>query len=203
MGDRVNGHQFVEQVLRRGAAAVVANPKYLQARILSHPAVVKVKTTEQALFDLAKFYRQKFKVPCIGITGTTGKTTTKEILGTLLKEKYVVLKTEGNFNTEIGCPLTLMKLSKGHQVGVLELGAHKKGDITLLTELVAPQHGIVTNIGHGHLRYFKTLQNITDEKAELVKYLPPGGFAILNYDDARVRMMAKKSRAGVVSFGIR
>jgi len=202
VGDHVNGHQFVEEILRRKAAAVVANPKYLVARLLDNPALIEVDDTEAALLKLARHVRSKYKIPFIGVTGSTGKTTTKEILATLLSEKYQVLKSSGNLNTEIGLPLNLLRLNAHHHVAVLELGAHKKGDIRLLAELLTPRYGIVTNVGHSHLQYFKTKQNVADEKAELVKSLPPNGVAILNYDDARVRAMGKKTKAAVISFGI-
>lgn len=213
-GEHTDGHQFVEQAFQNGAAlALIERPNELYFPILDlsekiydiprTPFCLLVPNTLEALQQVAAFWRREFKIPVIGITGSVGKSSTKETLAALLSYRFKVLKNPGNMNNEIGLPLTLLTLNDSHQVAVLEMGFYVPGEIDLLCTIARPQIGIVTNIGTVHAERAGDLDAIALGKSELVQALPPAplGMAVLNFDDHRVRDMAAKTSAKIVTFG--
>jgi UDP-N-acetylmuramoyl-tripeptide--D-alanyl-D-alanine ligase len=155
-----------------------------------------------ALQCLAAWWRTRFSVRVIGITGSVGKTTTKEFVASVLSQRYRVLKSRGSYNNEIGLPLTLLELDSRHEYAVLEMGTYGPGEITLLAQIARPHIGIVTNVGPVHLERMGTVERISQAKSELPQALPPDGLAVLNADDERVRSMADKTSARVFTYGL-
>ena len=154
------------------------------------PICLIVEDALGALQHLAAWWRARFPVRVIGITGSVGKTTTKEIVASVLSQRYRVLKSQGNYNNEIGLPLTLLELDDSHERVVLEMGTYGPGEITLLCQIALPSVGIVTNVGPVHLERMGTIERIAQAKAELPRSLPSAGTAILNADDVWVRSMS-------------
>ncbi|MFN0072101.1 MAG: UDP-N-acetylmuramoyl-tripeptide--D-alanyl-D-alanine ligase [Chloroflexota bacterium] len=203
VGAKHDGHDFVTQAFASGALAVIVS------RIPEDctwgedgPPLLIVPDTLKALQDLAQWWRGQHRADVIGVTGSVGKTTTKEVTAAVLGQRGPVLFTEGNLNTEIGLPLTLLRLRPTHKAVVLEMGMYALGDIRLLAQIAEPRLGIVTNVQSSHLERLGTLERIADAKAELPESLPPSGTAILNADDARVRAMAERTRARTVLYGL-
>jgi UDP-N-acetylmuramoyl-tripeptide--D-alanyl-D-alanine ligase len=182
-GEHKDGHDFLDDALERGAAGLLVRrpPKSLPDSAVAHRAALPVEVT--------------------AVTGSVGKTTTKEIAAFVLGKRYRVLKNEANYNNEIGVPLTLLRLTPRHERAVLEMGMYAPGEIGLLCELARPRVGVVTNVGPVHLERLGSIESIAAAKAELVEALPADGFAVLNGDDARVRAMARKTKARTVLFG--
>jgi UDP-N-acetylmuramoyl-tripeptide--D-alanyl-D-alanine ligase len=216
-GERVDGHDFIESAFQSGASlALVQRTIGEQYRVLDlrsaerwdeHfppelPICLLVENTLEALQQVARFWRRKLKLRVIGITGSVGKSTTKELVAEVLEQRFRTLKNPGNLNNEIGLPISLLRLSEGHQAAVLEMGFYVPGEIALLCDLALPQVGVVTNIGVVHAERAGSQEAIARGKAELVESLPPDGVAILNYDDPWVRDMAKKTSARVFYYGL-
>ncbi|MCL5995931.1 MAG: UDP-N-acetylmuramoyl-tripeptide--D-alanyl-D-alanine ligase [Chloroflexi bacterium] len=229
-GERVDGHDFVSHALGRGAIAVLVHQELDHERYADaiwvdttaptptfefnavsgegepgdRPFIIRVDNTLAALQRLSSFWRAKFgpRLRVVAITGSVGKTTTKELTAQVLGTRYQVLKNEGNQNNEIGVPLTLLKLRPEHEYAVIEMGMYARGEITLFASLARPSIGVITMVAPVHLERLQTLENITLAKAELVKALPEDGVAILNDDDERVRTMAQVTRARVVTYGL-
>ncbi|NPA93624.1 MAG: UDP-N-acetylmuramoyl-tripeptide--D-alanyl-D-alanine ligase [Chloroflexi bacterium] len=219
-GTRHDGHEFVGDAFSRGASvALVSRPvpafPTLDLRVgkfdlaaweaFHTPGCLLVEDTLAALQQTARFWRQKMShVRVIGITGSVGKSTTKELTAQVLSSRYRTLKNRGNLNNEIGLPLTLLRLTEGYQRAVLEMGFYVPGEITFLCELAQPQVGVVTNVGLVHAERAGSQETIARGKAELVEALPPApeGVAVLNYDDPWVRPMAKKTAARVFFYGL-
>jgi UDP-N-acetylmuramoyl-tripeptide--D-alanyl-D-alanine ligase len=198
-GEREDGHDFVRAAFAAGAAgAVVARP----VEAPPDAVVYHVSDPLTALQRLAASWRQRHDVRVIGVTGSVGKTTTKELIAEVLGRRYAVLKSEGNLNTEIGIPLTLLNLRAEHQRAVLELAMYEPGDIALLAHITRPSIGVVTNVGPVHLERVRSFGRIVAAKAELVEALPADGLAVLNGDDARVAAMATRTRARSVIYGL-
>jgi UDP-N-acetylmuramoyl-tripeptide--D-alanyl-D-alanine ligase len=168
----------------------------------AQPVCLIVADALGALQRLAAWWRARFSVRVIGITGSVGKTTTKEFVASVLSQRYQVLKSEGNYNNEIGLPLTLLELRDDHERVVLEMGTYGPGEIALLSRIARPHVGIVTNVGPVHLERMGTIERIVEAKAELPHSLPSDGVAILNADDARVRSMAEVTSASVFLYGL-
>ncbi|MGM0501661.1 MAG: UDP-N-acetylmuramoyl-tripeptide--D-alanyl-D-alanine ligase, partial [Bacillota bacterium] len=162
----------------------------------------KVEDTTRALQDLAAYYLRQFAVSVIAVTGSTGKTTTKDLTAAAVGQKYKTLKTQGNFNNEIGLPLTLLRLDNSYQVVVLEMGMRGLGEIKRLTEIAPPDIAIVTNVGKTHIELLGSVDNIAQAKSELIAGLTKAGTAILNADDQRVKNMAQLTTADVIEYGI-
>lgn len=180
-GEKVDGHQFVEDSIKNGAAAAlwqkdVPNPPL-------HLPVIIVEDTLSALQELARSYRSQLNTRVIGITGSNGKTTTKDITASLLALRYKVQKTEGNFNNHIGLPLTILGLREDTEIAVLEMGMSGKGEIQFLSELACPDVAIITNIGESHLLDLGSREGIADAKLEIIKGLPPQGLVIYHGDE--------------------
>ncbi len=226
-GERTDGHKHVGQALGRGAIATLVEDELDPAIVQSTQAVmmdtrnmgrgaallrpydagvpllIRVDSTEAALQKIATFWRSKFaKLRVIGVTGSIGKTSTKELISQVLSVRYNVLKSEGNLNNGIGVPLTLLRLMPEHEVAVIEMGMDRLGEITSYCQWAKPQVGVVTNVGPVHLEKLGTIDNIALAKSELIEALPAEGVAVLNDDDERVRDMRKVSRARVISCGL-
>jgi UDP-N-acetylmuramoyl-tripeptide--D-alanyl-D-alanine ligase len=214
-GEQVDGHLYVTDALSRGAIAAIVEretsceavldlraPEGAADELGPLPVCLLVRDALAALQQLAAWWRAQFDVRIIGITGSIGKTTTKEYVASVLGQRYAVLKSEGNYNNEIGLPLTLLRLGPEHERVVLEMGTYGPGEITLLTDIAQPQVGVVTNVGHVHLERMGTLERIAEAKSELPRALPADGTAILNADDARVHRMAGVTQAHVFTYGM-
>ncbi|NIQ01230.1 MAG: UDP-N-acetylmuramoyl-tripeptide--D-alanyl-D-alanine ligase, partial [Nitrospinaceae bacterium] len=204
-GDRFDGHDFIDEVAQKKAAGVVVSDKEkLDGSRIKDSGLfaVAVPDTIRALQDLAEYHRNRFDVRVIGVTGTNGKTTTKEIIANVIKMKYPALKTEGNLNNHIGLPLTLLELSRSHKSAVLEMGMSAAGEIRRLAEIAKPRIGVITNISMAHMTHLKTLKDIQAAKGELFRELNQYGTAVVNADDPLVCELARKIRAKVITFGI-
>jgi UDP-N-acetylmuramoyl-tripeptide--D-alanyl-D-alanine ligase len=180
VGERFDGHDFIEASLGSGASGTLTQRECLS---LSGGTVIKVENTLKALADIAAYYRQKFSIPFIGITGSVGKTSTKEMIACVLSRKYRVLKNEGNLNNEIGVPQTIFNLEDFHEAAVLEMGMNGFGEISRLTSIVRPDIAVITNIGLSHIENLGSRQNILKAKMEIFEGLSEKGIAILNGDD--------------------
>ncbi|MFW5985371.1 MAG: UDP-N-acetylmuramoyl-tripeptide--D-alanyl-D-alanine ligase [Halanaerobiaceae bacterium] len=187
IGENFDGHSFVEDALNKGARGVIVDRKLA---LETKKPMIRVSDTTLALQELAHYYRGLFpELKVIGVTGSAGKTTTKDLLASVLKEKYNVLKTEENLNNHYGLPLTLFNLKGQEDFAVLEMGMSARGEIRRLAEIARPDIGIVTNVGSAHLETLKTKENVARAKSELIQELPEDGLAVLNYDDQYVSEM--------------
>jgi UDP-N-acetylmuramoyl-tripeptide--D-alanyl-D-alanine ligase len=202
-GDRFNGHNYIEEAQNKKAAAIILSDR---SGVVSGkgkaPLIIRVKDTLKALQELAQFYRKKIPVKVIGITGTNGKSTTKEMTAAIMETKFKTIKTEGNLNNHIGLPLNLFNLSRGDEIAVLEMGMSATGEIKRLAEIAKPEVGVVTNISEGHLVHLKTLKKIQEAKGELFDSLNENGTAIVNVDDPLVLELAESIKAKVLTYGI-
>ncbi len=208
-GERFDGHEFVEDALDKGAvAAVVSNDGAVDAAsdVASRGAggtLFHVADTVRALQNLSSWYRGRFDLRVVGITGTNGKTTTKDMTAAVLSTAFRTAKTEGNLNNHLGVPLTLLGLRSEHEVAVIEMGMNHPGEIRMLSELVRPDVGVITNVAEGHLESMETLEAVAEAKGELLEALPADGAAVLNADDPRVMAQAARTNARVTTFGLR
>lgn len=188
IGSRFDGHNFIGEALNKGAVGAVICKNIgnlLQKEELNKDKIIiQVKDTLSALQDWSKYYKNKFKTFNICITGSNGKTTTKEIIAHLLSQKFSLLKTSGNYNNEIGIPLTLLQLNELHQILVVEMGTRGLGEIKILTNLVHPDLAVITNIGEAHIGLLGSRDNIFKAKSELLQSLSKDGIAIINRDDS-------------------
>jgi UDP-N-acetylmuramoyl-tripeptide--D-alanyl-D-alanine ligase len=218
-GENVDGHDFVEDAFSHGASFALierdlSTPLPMldlrqgfqaeELKDLSVPFCLRVENSLASLQKIARFWRRKLDLRVIGITGSVGKSTTKELVAEVLSQRFHTLKNPGNLNNEIGLPLTLLRLSHGHERAVLEMGFYVPGEIALLCDIALPQVGVVTNIGTVHAERAGSQEAIARGKAELVQALPPApeGSAILNFDDPRVRQMEEKTQAQVFFYGL-
>jgi len=206
-GDVHDGHDFIEDALDKGALGVLVSDDFVTRGMPSRKKRgiwIAVPDTRKALGDLATFRRRKLDVSVVAITGTNGKTTTKEMVSSVLEGRYSILKTKGNLNNLIGLPLTLLGLNENHEWAVLELGMNRPGEIRRLAQISIPDIGIITNIGHGHLEGVKDIDGVMQAKGELFQEMARGngGFAIVNGDDQRAVRVAKGFTGQVVTFGI-
>src|ERR1700691_2749011 len=201
-GERLDGHDFVEQALENGAVAAVVRKDQLsrypvQARLLA------VADTLVALQTLATAVRKLWGKPLIAVTGSAGKTTTKEAIAHVLSTRFRVLKSEGNFNNHFGLPLMLLKLEPEYDVAVIEMGMSHAGEIRVLAKIAQPEIGVVTNVAPVHLEFFDSLAGIARAKYELVESLPANGVAVLNADDEYVSQFGRDFKGRVVMYGTR
>lgn len=181
-GAKVDGHDFIPAVYEKGALAVLSERRLEEA---VEPYIL-VDSTENAMKKIAKFYRQSLDIKVVGITGSVGKTSTKEMIASVLAQKYNVLKTEGNLNNEIGLPLTIFKIRKEHEVAVLEMGISEFGEMHRLAEMANPDICVITNIGLCHLENLITRDGILKAKTESFEHLTAEGIAVLNGDDDKL-----------------
>jgi UDP-N-acetylmuramoyl-tripeptide--D-alanyl-D-alanine ligase len=219
-GEREDGHDFVAEAFSAGSILALVEHEMpgdfhqidlrgawepgSQLEYSQGPICLIVENSLQAMQQVARFWRRKLKVKVIGVTGSVGKSTTKEVIAEVLSHRYRTLKSPGNLNNEIGLPLTLLKLRENHERAVLEMGFYVPGEINFLCDLAWPQIGVVTNIGTVHAERAGTIEDIARGKAELVEALPeaPEGLAILNFDDPLVKQMANLTTAKVFSYGM-
>ncbi len=201
VGDNFDGHDFIDKAIQNGAAGIIFNRKELY--IPEHITAIAVADTLLALQDLARFHRQRFTIPVVAITGSNGKTTTKDMAAAVLSNQYQVLKTNANYNNEIGLPLTLLQLTKQHEVAIVEMGMRGRGQISQLANIALPTIGIITNVGETHLELLGTIENIAAAKAELLDVIPENGLSILNGDNMYVREMSKQAKSRILLFGLK
>ena len=220
-GEQTDGHNFIGEAFKRGASFAliqrdvddsfrtldlrsVSSAESFLEYDLTIPICLRVENTVAALQKIARYWRRKLDLRVIGITGSVGKSTTKEMATEVLSTRYRTLKSPGNLNNEIGLPLTLLRLSSGYQRAVLEMGFYVPGEIAFLCDIALPQVGVVTNVGTVHAERAGSQEAIARGKAELVQALPPApeGVAILNFDDPWVRRMEEKTKARVFFYGL-
>jgi UDP-N-acetylmuramoyl-tripeptide--D-alanyl-D-alanine ligase len=218
LGERRDGHSFIADAFAQGAIAALAEERaqeqplpasFLDTRTFTlaeplppPPVCLIVEDSLRALQRLAAHWRSKFEVRVIGITGSVGKSSTKELTWAVLSRRYNTLKSPGNLNNEIGLPLTLLQLRPQHHEVVLEMGMYAIGEIAELCAIARPQVGLITNVGPTHLERLGSMERIAQAKVELVEALPADGTAILNIDDPFVRAMADRTGARVVTYGL-
>lgn len=195
-----NGHDFVSHALEKGASGVVISQK------LSLPeksiAIIQVKDTLEALQKLAKEVLREHKIKVVGITGSNGKTTTKEFSSLLLSSTFNVLKSEGNFNNHLGLPLSLLRLNNRHEVAVLEMAMSAPGEIRALTRIAPPDVAVITNVNPVHLQFFKSTEEIAEAKKEILEGIKTGGIAVLNGDDPQIKKIARDWKGKKILFGL-
>lgn len=200
VGDRFDGHAYINAALEGGAAGCLTareRENYLPGKFY-----IKVGSTQHGLRDLAAWYKGQFPIPFIGVTGSVGKTTTKDMIAAVLGTRYKVLKTEGNFNNNIGLPLTLLHLDRSHEICVLEMGMDQLGEIDYLSQIVRPQVGVITNVGDAHIERLGSRENIFKAKCELLPHVQPDGLVVLNGDDEYLSTLRGKTPAPAVFYGL-
>ena len=203
VGEIFDGHYFVDKAIEKGASAVLIHRDDADflPELFPAVAVIKVADTLKALQDLASFQRNRFNIPIVAVTGSNGKTTTKDMIALVLSEKYKVLKTQGNFNNEIGLPLTLLGLEDSHEVAVVEMGMNHLGEIHRLAEIARPNIGVITNIGVSHIQNLGTKENILKAKMEIFDFFTSEDRAILNGDDEFLSKIAEEFPYQVKYYG--
>ncbi len=200
-GERLDGHDFVEAALAAGACAAVVRQD-LVARFAGRGRVMAVPDTLEALQTLGSAVRKVWGKPLIAVTGSVGKTTTKEAIAHLLGVRFRVLKSEGNLNNQFGLPLQLLRLEAEHDLAVVELGMSRAGEIAALARLARPEIGVVTGVAAVHLEFFSSVAEIARAKYELIAELPPKGTAVLNADDEHVIRFGRDFPGTVVTYGL-
>ena len=201
VGERLDGHDFVDDAFAKGAIAAVVSRERV-ARYAAKSQLLAVDDPLRALQQLAEAVRLIWGKPLIGVTGSAGKTTTKEIIAHVLATRHHVLKSHGNLNNHFGLPLQLLKLEPRHDIAVIEMGMSHAGEITALAKLAQPNCGVVTLVAPVHLEFFGSIADIARAKYELIQSLPAGGIAVLNADDAYVSQFGRDFHGTVVSFGL-
>lgn len=197
-GERFNAHQFIPDTIEKGALCVVAHEDLGDT---DYPYIL-VEATGQALLDIAKLYRDSFDVKVVGITGSVGKTSTKEMIASVLAQKYNVHKTQGNFNNECGLPLTIFEMNEEHQVSVLEMGINHFGEMRKLSTVASPDICVITNIGVAHLEFLKTREGIMQEKTQMFQDMKPGGSVVLNGDDPLLSTIGPVKGSDPIFYGL-
>jgi len=198
-GKRFDGHQFIPEVLEKGVRAFITEQ---EGCCPEGAHVILVEDTSKALKDLASYYRRKFDIPIIAVTGSTGKTTTKDMIHSVLSTRFKVLKTEGNYNNEVGLPLTIFNLSPEHQIAVLEMGMSGFGEIKRLVEIAEPCVGVITNIGLSHIEKLGSRENILKAKLEIFSRFRPEYLGILNGDNDLLKSIRGTLPFQVEYFGL-
>jgi len=200
-GERFDGHNFVGEVALKGVAAVVVE-RGRKIGPLPACAVIQVDNTRKAFGQIAARYRQDFSIPLIAVGGSNGKTSTKELIAAVLKQKFSTLWSEASFNNDVGVPASLLRLDKSHQAAVLEVGTNHPGELRPLLQMIQPQLGVITNIGREHLEFFGGLKGVAAEEGTLAEVLPANGKLFLNGDDEWANELANRTRAQVVRVGL-
>ncbi|NOZ07832.1 MAG: UDP-N-acetylmuramoyl-tripeptide--D-alanyl-D-alanine ligase [FCB group bacterium] len=177
-GLHYDGHDFINEADSKGAAVIFSERKLPEL-----PPVIQVNSTREVLYKLAASWRNEFEIPVIGITGSNGKTSTKELLYQVLTPSYNILKTEANFNSTIGLPVSVFRLNAAHDLAIFEMGTNSPGEMEILTSIARPTSGLITNVHPVHLEKFKTVKNVAREKSVLFSSLPQGGKSFVNLDD--------------------
>ena len=205
-GDRFDGHTFVESAIQQGAIAAIvdaASASGSDAPSSETLPLLQVQDTLQTYQAIGRWWRDRFEIPVIAITGSVGKTTTKELIAAVLSTQGQVLKTQANNNNEIGVPKTLLELTAAHDYAVIEMGMRAAGEIALLTQIARPTIAVITNVGTAHIGRLGSEQAIADAKCELLQQLSPTGIAILNHDNLRLMATAAKVWSGkTITYGL-
>lgn len=218
-GEKVDGHDYVGEAFGRGAILALGEREVEDAQFvldlrtsvdkqavsaLDFPLYVRVPDALAALQNIARYWRSKLSLRVIGVTGSVGKSTSKEVMAEVLERRYRTVKNPGNLNNEIGLPLSMLSITEKHERAVLEMGFYVPGEIALLCEISRPHVGVITNVSQVHLERAKTMEAIVKGKGELVESLPPApeGVAILNFDDDLVRPMSERTQARVFYYGL-
>src|SRR5437764_9944033 len=200
-GERFDAHDYLAEAARKGAAAVVGERKKVEERD-PDCAVIAVGNTRLALGSLAARYRRDFNLPVIAVGGSNGKTTTKELLAAVLRQRFKTLTSEASFNNDIGVPLTLLNLDGTHQAAVLEVGTNHQGELAPLVRLIEPQFGLLTSIGREHLKFFGDLKGVAEEEGWLAELLPAEGRLLINGDSPEIDGILRRTRARVIRVGL-
>lgn len=198
-GAHFDGRDFISEATSKQAAAIVTSDK---VTVPQGVALILVKDPIRALGDIASFWRKAFEIPCVAITGSNGKSTTKQMTAAALSSMGPVLKTEGNFNNLIGLPLTVLRLQPEHNVAVLEMGMNAPGEIARLTQIARPHVGVITNVSPAHLEFLHNIENVAKAKGELFEYMRRDGTMVVNLEDTWVKKLAAKYRGKVYTFGM-
>ena len=199
IGEKVDAHKFIAQVFDNGAAAVFMS----HGDVINEEKVhILVKDTVKAMGDLATYYRMKFNMPVVGITGSVGKTSTKEVIGAALETGFCTMKTAGNQNSQIGVPLTLFRMEKGQEMAVVEMGISEYGEMDNLARFAKPDVAVVTNIGEAHIAQFGKMENTMKEKLKIAKHFTSENRIFLNGDDPLLRTAAESMNCPVTLYGI-
>lgn len=197
-GARFDGHQFVVEALKKGAVGALVQCGF---KLPGTALLIEVNEPLRAFQDLARAHRRRFDIPVVAVSGSNGKTTTKDMIAAILAERFVTLKTEGNLNNHIGVPQTLLRLAPRHEAAVIEMGISGLGEMARLCEIAEPTHGVLTNIGPTHLETLGDVRTVARAKGELLDALPAVGTAVLNADDAFYDELCARVRGRVCSFG--
>lgn len=197
-GTRADGHSFIPQVMEKGALCSISEQDLGN---VNYP-YIRVNSCEQALKDIAEHYRRSLDIKVVGISGSVGKTSTKEMIASVLSQKYSVLKTEGNFNNEIGLPLTVFNIREEHEIAVLEMGISDFGEMTRLAKIARPDICVFTNIGVAHIESLGSRDGILKAKTEMIDYMNPKGTIIVNGDDDKLRGFSPDNGLTPVCFGL-
>jgi UDP-N-acetylmuramoyl-tripeptide--D-alanyl-D-alanine ligase len=200
-GEKFDGHNFITEVAAKGVAAVVVKKEKIPAPTLDC-AVLAVDDVRVALGKLAAAYRREFSLPVVAVGGSNGKTTVKELLASVLRQKSSTLASEASFNNDIGVPLTLLRLEKSHQAAVLEAGTNHPGELAPLVKMIQPKFGVLTNIGREHLEFFGDIACVAQEEGWLAKSLPLDGKLFINGDNAWTETISKRTRAKIIRVGL-
>ena len=198
VGERVDAHRFIPDVMTKGALATLSERELPEADY----AYIQVEASLQAVKDIAEFYLEQLQIPVVGITGSVGKTSTKEVIASVLKEKYRTLKTQGNFNNELGLPLTVFRLRDDDEVAVLEMGISDFGEMDRLSKIAQPDICVITNIGFCHLENLGTRDGILKAKTEIFNHMNPDGIVIVNGDDDKLSTISQVHGKRPLVFGI-
>jgi UDP-N-acetylmuramoyl-tripeptide--D-alanyl-D-alanine ligase len=202
-GEKYDGHDFITQAVDQGAAGVVmAKGYHPEIPADKKPVLMAVPDTLKALGDLGNWWRQRHPIPLVAITGSVGKTTTKEMTACILEQSTPTLKNEGNFNNLIGLPLTLLQLQENHQRALLEMGMNRPGEIARLTEIANPDIGLITNVGRAHLEGLGSVEAVARAKAEMLEKISKESQVILNGDDFLLMKEASRFKKNIITFGL-
>ena len=190
-GEKFDGHSFIDEAIMNGASLIIAEKKNDQEIQIPN---IYVNSVLDTIKNLAKRWRMESNCEIIGITGSNGKTSTKEILSTIISKSKSVMFSKSNYNSTVGLPMSMFEISMDDDIGILEMGANKCGEIKELTEIATPNHGLVTNISNAHNKYFGSINNIAKNKIELLKSIPESGFSFINMDDSYLREVKLSSK---------
>ena len=199
-GDRFDGHAFLDEAAKKGVLGALVERSGLPATLPPY-GVIAVDNTRAALGRLAACYRSEFAIPLIAVAGSNGKTTTKDLLATVLRERFKTLSSAASYNNDIGVPTTLLELDRGHQVAVLEFGTNHPGELAPLLQLARPRYGVLTSLGREHLEFFKDLQGVVREEGWIAEVLPPDGRLFVNGDAEGIAEVIRRSSAPVTRVG--
>ncbi len=206
-GEKFDGHDFIEKAKENSAQALLLTEHWVQDNTgllekINLPVII-VEDTLSALGSIAKFHRQRFKIPVIAVTGSNGKTTTKEMIASVLGSRFKVLKSKGSFNNYIGVPLSLLQLDSSHEVAVLEMGMNHKGEIRSLCAIARPDIAVITNVAPAHVEFFESIEAVAKAKCEILERLENDSAAVVNADCSVLYTMAKNYVVNLISFGFR